>query len=146
MADNTLLNAGSGGDTVRDVAKTANSPAKTQIVIVDIGGGLDASSEVAWTGAPPVGYASLAVNQASITATASSIVSARTGAPGTGRGSVQFFNIGSNDADLGGSGVTFGTGFRLLAGEKSDPMPSTAAWYGICNTALSTTIAYVELY
>ena len=47
MADNTLLNAGTGGDTIRDVAKTANSPAKTQMVILDVGGGADASPETA---------------------------------------------------------------------------------------------------
>lgn len=47
MADNTILNTGSGGDTIRDVAKTANSPAKTQVVILDVGGAADASSEVA---------------------------------------------------------------------------------------------------
>ena len=45
MADNTVLPIGVGGDTVRTIAKTANSPAKTQVLVVDIGGGLDASSE-----------------------------------------------------------------------------------------------------
>lgn len=52
MADNTSLNAMTGGDIVRDVAKTVNSPAKTQMVIVDIGGGVAGSPEVAFTGAP----------------------------------------------------------------------------------------------
>lgn len=47
MADNTVLNTGSGGDTIRDVAKTANSPAKTQVVIIDVGGGSDGSAETA---------------------------------------------------------------------------------------------------
>ena len=49
MADNTVLNPGSGGDTIRNVAKTANSPAKTDMAIIDIGGNADASSEVALT-------------------------------------------------------------------------------------------------
>src|SRR3974390_3330925 len=45
MADNTVLPIGVGGDTVRTIAKTANSPAKTQVLVVDIGGGADASAE-----------------------------------------------------------------------------------------------------
>lgn len=58
MADNTVLNLGSGGDTVRDVAKTATS-AKTQVMLADIGGGADSSPEfidgplsayLAWSG------------------------------------------------------------------------------------------------
>ncbi|HXD86815.1 MAG TPA: hypothetical protein VN641_09985 [Urbifossiella sp.] len=44
MADDTVLNLGSGGDTVRDVAKTATS-AKTQVMLADIGGGADSSPE-----------------------------------------------------------------------------------------------------
>lgn len=54
MADNTVLPSGSGGDTIRDIAKTVNSPAKTQMAIIDIGGGADASPETAWTGAVTV--------------------------------------------------------------------------------------------
>jgi hypothetical protein len=38
MTDNTVLSAGSGGDTIRDVAKTATG-AKTQVMLVDGGGG-----------------------------------------------------------------------------------------------------------
>ena len=44
MADNTVLNLGAGGDTVRTLAKTANSPAKTQVIALDVGGG-DATAE-----------------------------------------------------------------------------------------------------
>ena len=47
--DNTTLNSGSGGDTVRTVAKTGNSPAKTQAILLDIGGGADASPETILT-------------------------------------------------------------------------------------------------
>ena len=39
MADNTTLNIGSGGDTVRTLAKAINSPAKTQVISLDVGGG-----------------------------------------------------------------------------------------------------------
>ena len=38
MADNTQLNSGSGGDTVRDVFKTVTQ-VKTQVVMLDVGGG-----------------------------------------------------------------------------------------------------------
>ena len=37
MADNTVLNPGSGGDTVRDIQRTTGGP-KTQVVQLDIGG------------------------------------------------------------------------------------------------------------
>ena len=37
MADNTLLNAGTGGDTVRDLARQSGT-VKTQVVQIDIGG------------------------------------------------------------------------------------------------------------
>lgn len=47
MADNTVLSSGSGGDTIRDVAKSVNSPAKTPICIIDIGGNTDGATEVA---------------------------------------------------------------------------------------------------
>lgn len=44
MADNTVLNSGTGGDTIRTLAKTATSPAKTQVMALDVGGG-DAAPE-----------------------------------------------------------------------------------------------------
>ena len=65
MADNTLLNAGTGGDTIRDVAKTANTPAKTQMVILDVGGGADASPETALVLGQAVKASSLPVTIAS---------------------------------------------------------------------------------
>ena len=37
MADNTVLNSGSGGDTVRGVQRTSGGP-KTQVVQIDMGG------------------------------------------------------------------------------------------------------------
>jgi hypothetical protein len=37
MSDNTVINPGSGGDTVRDIQRTTNGP-KTQVVAIDIGG------------------------------------------------------------------------------------------------------------
>ena len=54
MSDNTQLNAGSGGDLIRSIAKTANAPVKTQVMILDVGGGADGSPETPWTGAVSV--------------------------------------------------------------------------------------------
>ena len=45
MSDNTTLNAGTGGDLVRTIAKTANAPVKTQMMVIDVGGGADSSPE-----------------------------------------------------------------------------------------------------
>ena len=46
MPDNTLLNPGSGGDTIRTLSRTqgASVPAKTEVVQLDLGGG-DANAE-----------------------------------------------------------------------------------------------------
>jgi hypothetical protein len=48
MADNTQLNPGALGDTIRTIAKTENGSAKTQVFVPDVGGGGDASPEIAW--------------------------------------------------------------------------------------------------
>lgn len=37
MADNTVLNSGSGGDTIRGIQRTSGG-AKTQVMAVDLGG------------------------------------------------------------------------------------------------------------
>lgn len=44
MADNTLLNPGAGGDTIRTLDKTGTGVPKTEVVALDLGGG-DGSSE-----------------------------------------------------------------------------------------------------
>jgi hypothetical protein len=44
MTDNTLLNPGVGGDTVRTLDKTGNGAPKTEVVTIDVGGG-DGRSE-----------------------------------------------------------------------------------------------------
>ena len=49
MSDNSQSSGGSG-DLIRTIAKTVNSPTKTQMVVLDVGGGADASGETAWTG------------------------------------------------------------------------------------------------
>ncbi|MHB8915934.1 MAG: hypothetical protein ACYC4K_09010 [Thiobacillus sp.] len=65
MADNTQLNAGTGGDLIRDIAKTVNAGAKTQGMLLDIGGGTDASPELFLTAGQALKAASLPVTLAS---------------------------------------------------------------------------------
>jgi hypothetical protein len=147
--DNTVLNSGSGGDTIRDVAKTANSPAKTQVMILDVGGGLDSSPETAWTGSvgvnnQPVGSAALATAQATISTTAASIVAARTGASGTGRIAATLYNTGAVTVFVGNSGVTTGAGMPIPAG-GAITLNTQAALYGITASS-SVTVAVVETY
>ncbi len=45
MADNTQGGSSTGPDTIRTVAKTVNSPAKTPMSLIDVGGGADGSPE-----------------------------------------------------------------------------------------------------
>lgn len=59
MSDNTLLNVGSGGDTIRDVSK---SGIKTPVCIIDVGGG---GAESLLTAGQAVKAASLPVTLAS---------------------------------------------------------------------------------
>ena len=65
MSDNTNLNLGFGGDTIRTVAKTANAPAKTQILIIDVGGGADGSVETPLVAGQQTTALSLSVTPAS---------------------------------------------------------------------------------
>ena len=64
MSDNTTLNAGTGGDSIRAVAKTATG-AKTQAIVLDIGGGMDASPEVILAAGQALMAASISVTLAS---------------------------------------------------------------------------------
>lgn len=63
MADNTLLNAGVGGDTMRDLARAAGT-VKTQVVQLDLGGA-SANGEVLITAGQQVMSASVPVALAS---------------------------------------------------------------------------------
>src|SRR5262245_58940539 len=38
MADNTLLNPGTGGDTVRSKERAGSPPVKTSVILIDVGG------------------------------------------------------------------------------------------------------------
>lgn len=64
MADNTILNAGTGGDTIRTIAKTATG-AKTGVTVIDVGGGADASPETPLVAGQQTKAASLSVVPAS---------------------------------------------------------------------------------
>jgi hypothetical protein len=60
MTDNTTLNVGLGGDQIRTAAKTATGGAKTQVVLLDLGGGADSSPEAIVSGGTmPVSATSL---------------------------------------------------------------------------------------
>ena len=59
MSDNTILNAGTGGDTVRDLARLAGT-VKTQVIQLDIGGP-SANAEVLITAGQQVAAASMPV-------------------------------------------------------------------------------------
>ena len=52
MSDNTLLNAGSGGDSVRDVERTIGSGIKTQVVQLDFGGASGNAEQLATSSNP----------------------------------------------------------------------------------------------
>jgi len=89
-----------------------------------------------------VGAAAFAATQVSVGNTATLILAARTGAPGTGRLAATVTNIGTIDVYVGGGGVTTGTG-QLLPGVKgaSLTIPTTAAIYGVVATGTQTVCA-----
>ncbi len=99
----------------------------------------DASGNVNVHPTTPVGAASLATGQVSVAATATSIATARTGAPGTGRASITLVNTTTTAIYIGGSGVTTTTG-QLLPGVvgASLTLNTTAAIYGIVATGTAT--------
>ena len=64
MTDNTVISPGIGGDTIRTVSKTATN-AKTQVTLLDGGGGADGSPETIWTMGAAVTASSMPVTIAS---------------------------------------------------------------------------------
>jgi len=100
-------------------------------------------------GSAPVGYANMATTQVSVGTTATLVLSARTGAAGTGRGLFAITQQTSNSDIYCGatSGVTGATNGQLVPGTKgaSWVWPSTSALYCIATTtpvAVSVTEAY----
>jgi hypothetical protein len=94
---------------------------------------------------PQVGYANMASGQATIASGATLIASARTGAPGTGRGLITIVNTTTQPMYVGGSGVTTSTG-QLLPGVvgASITLPFQGAVYAAGGS--SSVVTYTELY
>ena len=115
MADNTTLNQSSGGDTIRNVAKTATS-AKTQVVLLDLGGGADADPETIAKGSLPTTSANPATIIAGRQLTTTGAVALASNALVNG---VIIKALTTNVATLylGPSGVTTATGYPLAPGE-----------------------------
>ena len=146
MADNTTLNPGSGGDSVRAIQKTVNSGPKSQVLVLDIGGGADASAEVAWTGGPGPGSSAIAVSRVTVGTGATLIVAARTGVAGTGRIKAKLLNTGGVNISVGNSNVAANAGY-LLAAQSADDFETQAALYGILDSGTTTVVvAYAEFF
>ena len=113
MADNTTLPG--TGDVVRDVAKTVTG-AKTQVVLLDLGGGADADPETIAKGALPTTSANPATIIAGRQLTTTGAVALASNALVNG---VIIKALTTNVATLylGPSGVTTATGYPLAPGE-----------------------------
>ena len=112
----------------------------TEGVVIEDGSG----NKIAFYNVPPVGSGALATSQAPIGATASQIVAARTGAPGTGRIAVTLYNAGAATVYFGPSGVTTSTGMPLRAGATVS-ISTQAAVYGIAASGTQT-LGIMETY
>jgi hypothetical protein len=93
-----------------------------------------------WQVQVSVAPANIVTAQVSVGATATQIVAARTGAPGTGRANITLTNTGTATVFIGNSAaVTTATGAALVAG-ASLTLSTTAAIFGI-STATETVSA-----
>jgi hypothetical protein len=110
------------------------------------GAAAPASSSPVTDANQPVGTAAFATTQVSVTSSATSILSARTGVSGTGRVSATITNTTTTAVYIGGSGVTTATG-TLLPGivGASITINTTAAIYGIV-ASTSATVTVIESY
>jgi hypothetical protein len=116
-----------------------------------IAGALDVAVVSGGAAAPPVGAAAIATSQVTLTsATAASVVGARTGAPGTGRVMVTITVVSAATATgvfLGPSGVTNTTGdFLEAVAGASTTIETTAAIYGCLNATGSVVLSVREIY
>ena len=91
----------------------------------------------------PVGGATIATAQKSLTGAVSLIVAARTGVAGTGRVSVTIANPGPVTIAIGITGVTFANGHLVPPGGIT--LNTTAAIYGITGGSTQA-ISYMETY
>ena len=92
----------------------------------------------------PVGAANIVSTQASIGASATLVVAARSGAPGAGRVAATFYNGGAVTVYLGPSGVTTTTGFALTPG-ATFTFSTTAAFYGVVASGTAN-LSVLETY
>lgn len=94
---------------------------------------------------PSVGAGTIATGQFSnATGSATQIVAARTGAPGTGRVSITLYDSGTATCFIGVTGVTSSTGIRILPG-GSYTIYTTAAVYGVPASG-TCALDYLETY
>jgi hypothetical protein len=135
------------------LAALATSPAGTNHPAVELSDGVPGDPPLGTAANPesvlitnkPVGSAAFATSQASIGTSAAAIVSARTGAPGTGRIAVTLYNAGAQTVYYGASSsVTTSTGMPLAPG-ASVTLDTTAAVYGIAASGTNT-IGVTETY
>ena len=116
MADNTTINPGSGGDVIRTVAKVVTS-AKTQVILIDLGGGADADPENIAKGSLPTTSANPAAIVAGRQLTTTGAVVLPTQALVNGV-VIKALSTNVSAIYLGPSGVTTATGYPLFAGES----------------------------
>ena len=150
MADNTLLNAGTGGDTLRDLARQAGT-VKTQVVQLDIGGAT-ANAEVLVTAGQQTMAASLPVvlasNQASVPVAATlaaetTKVIGTVNPPAITKGTQG--TIGFTVQELKDAGRN-ARNFMLdayTAAPVTEALQSVVQWYGNAAVAATTTPAVV---
>lgn len=140
--------AGTTSDTAYSGSGSSSIIAALKGLYAKLAGTLSIQGTAGGTAVPSVqiGTANLATAQASVGATATQIVAARTGAQGTGRKTVCVTQAGSTVVYLGGSGVTTSSGDYLAgtpgAGKCFD---TQAAIYGIVASgtdAVSATETY----
>ena len=94
---------------------------------------------------PNVGAATIATGQyTNATGSATQVVAARTGAPGTGRVSITLYDSGTTTCFIGVSGETTSTGIQLLAG-GTYTLYTTAAVYALASSG-TCALSYLESY
>jgi len=152
MADNTILNPGAGGDTIRDVDKGG---LKTQVVMLDIGG---AGAEALFTGAVTITSGAVTVSgvataakqdtgNTSLSSIDGKIVAVNTGAVVVSSGSITA-NAGTNlntsllALEAGGNLATIAG--KDFATQATLSLVATAAKQDIGNASLATLASAVD--
>lgn len=132
MADNTTLNTGAGGDTIRTIARSA---VKTQVVALDVGGEAGPESLVTSGNALPVS-GSVSISNFPATQPVSGTVT--TSPPA---------NASTNVTQFGGTNVSTGTGVggvgipRVTVSSDSFPASQTVAGTVTANQGTANSLA-----